>query len=167
MLHVIHVQSANSLHHLYNLLSFTSNYPCYSLSSLGKEKLRSVYFICFEIVWQWNVPTAQGVMSKGLFLANRYFLNKGAGSIGMASVFDGEQATKFQPVFAIFQWPARAKVAHLKHSTVILQLNHCQRVAAQVDPNQMSCHPFALLDTTNNSCSPTSQLPKIIWFWSS
>ena len=142
MLHVIHVQSANSLHHLYNLLSFTSNYPCYSLSSLGKEKLRSVYFICFEIVWQWNVPTAQGVMSKGLFLANRYFLNKGAGSIGMASVFDGEQATKFQPVFAIFQWPARAKVAHLKHSTVILQLNHCQGL--QLKLILIRCHAILL-----------------------
>ena len=35
------------------------------------------------------------------------------------------------------------------------------RVAAQVDPNPMSCHPFALLDTTNDPWPPISQLQKI------
>ena len=96
--------------------------------NLSKANYQSFFFGSGN-VGQWKVPTALGVMSISLFLANRYFLNKGAGSIGMASVFEGEQANappEFQPVFAIFQWPARAKVAHLKHSTVNPQLNHCQ-----------------------------------------
>ena len=84
--------------------------------------------------WLWKFLTMQCSHSSGsnerqLFSADRYFLDKGSGALAWRHFLTANKQmlrpVEFQPVFAIFQWPALAKVAHLKHSTVIPELNHC------------------------------------------
>ena len=120
--------------------------------------------------WLWKFLTMKCSHSSGsnerqLFSADRYFLDKGSEALAWRHFLTANKQmlrpVEFQPVFAIFQWPALAKVAHLKDSTVIPELNHCSS-CTRVDPDRMSCHPFAFWDTTNYSRSSISKCKKAL-----
>ena len=123
--------------------------------------------------WLWNVPTALGIMSSGLFWQTDISWTKEQWHWHGVSFWwrPSKCFAEFQPVFTIFQWPAWAKVAHLKHLPIIPETQSLLQAA--VDPNPMSCHPFALLDTTNHPWSPISQCKKLnvklshfkLFFW--